>query len=155
MARIHALMGAIAGVVVGAFVTQLALLPVVLIVRAAGWSEFPNGAAVLLGVLLVVWGGVVGARIGIGMAAEFDRELAREFSAVTWSGMGWTLIVGSELVELDSTYGVQRFTEQLGRTQLLGSGGTWYLELPDETIRPLDGLEESEAAEIRAVLGRL
>lgn len=160
MARLHAIMGAVAGLVIGAFLGQLALLPVVVIMRGAGWDEFPNGAAILLGMVLVCSCAVAGARIGVKVAADFDQEraeaAAEPLEPRRWAGRDWALTVATDLVELESPDGPELFLgEGLARIHLRGAGHTWFLYLPDDTVRPLAGLGPAEAAEIRACLARL
>lgn len=143
------------GLLVGLLLGLLLLTPVVLYFdEPMGWSdrgpEVPYTAAA---VLWLAWTGYLGGRFGYKVGTYEDPAAGGPTRRRTWAGAGWTLTVAPGLVEVGTAQGTQQFTgDQLARVFLVRTGPTWSLELPDDSIRVLDGLEQAEAEEIQRSL---
>lgn len=144
------------GTIVGLLVGIALMTPLALYLRTPmGWDDSrPDILFLAAGASWLLWTAYLGGRFGYKVGVHEDQNTTGVDRRRTWTGPGWSLTIEPESVSVTSREGTQEFTgDRLGRIFLTRTGTTWTLELPDDSIRVLEGLEPAEAEDILRSLG--
>lgn len=140
------------GALVGCLVALLLIVPLIALVRHRGWDDFPDPGSTAGFVVFTLWLAWLGGRFGYRVATYDESNPGGSRTTGSWRGLGWSIDIARDWVDVSSAEGEQRFTgADIEFLVCRRQGNVWFLETRDGVLK-LPGLDADGARAIQTAL---